>query len=210
MDSESYPPLGAPYPKSKNKPPSRPTPATHADNSPEPDPPPPNPNPNPDMLPFATPTTNPWSKPPKMISRPPKRFNLHFIPPVTCERETVGVCSSEDVFGELKVLDNTLVGFVLGKRPSFSWVRGSLLKLWKIAGSVEILQLMQGGFGFRFSNIENRDSIMEIGVFYVGRQPLFVRPWERNIHTGGVMGLKKVPHGYPYRGFLSIYGEKNR
>ncbi|KAJ4973849.1 hypothetical protein NE237_007023 [Protea cynaroides] len=80
----------------------------------------------------------------------------------------------------------------------------------KNSGYVEVLQLLQGGCAFRFSGIGDRDRILEDGVFYVGGQPMFLRQWEHSLHSGAVLGLKKVPLWVTLPGLpLHLWGEES-
>ena len=139
----------------------------------------------------------------------PKNFRLRFIPPTVRNEKTIGVCQKAAIEGELAILDMTLVGFFLGRRPSFSFVKASLLKQWKIQGNVEVIQMLQGGYAFRFSEVRDRDSILEGDSYFVGGQPLFLRAWDRNIHTGGILGLKNIPLWVSFPGLpLHLWGEE--
>ncbi|KAJ4964477.1 hypothetical protein NE237_024416 [Protea cynaroides] len=151
-----------------------------------------------------------WSKPPCSVPRQQYRFNLRFIPPTNRDNKMFGVCSRSVVAGELAVVDYTLVVFFLGKKPSFSFVRSALIRQWKLTSTVEILQLIHGRFAFRFSELCDRDNILDGNVYFVGGQPLFIRQWERSLHNGGILGLKKVPLWVSLPGLpLHLWGEES-
>ncbi|KAJ4962820.1 hypothetical protein NE237_022759 [Protea cynaroides] len=72
------------------------------------------------------------------------------------------------------------------QRPSFSNAK-CLEKIME-----EFYLLLHGGFAFKFPCEEDKERILEQGVFCVGGSPMFVRKWERSVHSG-IFGLKAIP-----------------
>ncbi|XP_042486025.1 uncharacterized protein LOC122066273 [Macadamia integrifolia] len=98
--------------------------------------------------------------------------------------QKVANCPGEVVRGQISKWNNALVGHLLGKRPTFHYTKEVLLKMWRISGNVEINLPESGVFVFRFNLQEDRDKVLEGGLWYVQRRPLF-----------SALGVKRYPWG---------------
>ncbi|KAJ4974925.1 hypothetical protein NE237_008099 [Protea cynaroides] len=68
----------------------------------------------------------PWTSHFSASAIPKPEVSLKFIPPVSQGSQKIGVCSSEVVAEKIVELSNTLVGFLMGQRPSFSFDKSTL------------------------------------------------------------------------------------
>ncbi|KAJ4955926.1 hypothetical protein NE237_012709 [Protea cynaroides] len=112
-------------------------------------------------------------------------------PPIQ-NRMKAGKCPPDSVVDELVDLSSTLVGFFMGQRQSFSYAKIASEKQLRPKGLLEFYPLLHGDFAFKFSCHEDKERILESGVFYVGGRLMFIRKWERSVHSS-LFGLKAIP-----------------
>ncbi|KAJ4958537.1 hypothetical protein NE237_025648 [Protea cynaroides] len=89
--------------------------------------------------------------------------NLEYSPQLYLpeDKEVVGVCKDKEVSAYLAQLSKALIGFFIGKKPSFMFVKKTMERVWRVQGSLDMFQLLDGSFLLKFSNIKDHESIGE-------------------------------------------------
>ncbi|KAL0910776.1 hypothetical protein M5K25_018861 [Dendrobium thyrsiflorum] len=70
-----------------------------------------------------------------------------------------------------------LVGYSVGRRPFYEALQEAIKKTWTIRGSVQILSLSDGFFLFKFSCVEDYESIWSRGVWFILGRPFILQQW---------------------------------
>ncbi|KAF5180290.1 hypothetical protein FRX31_030123, partial [Thalictrum thalictroides] len=93
-----------------------------------------------------------------------------------------GVLQLDDSLCEegAKEWENTIVGYFLDKKLPFSMVKSMVEKKWKLKG---VMEMMLDGdlFYFNFSELEDREAILDDGAFHLLGKLFIISPWSRDI-----------------------------
>ncbi|KAK1312262.1 hypothetical protein QJS10_CPA07g00478 [Acorus calamus] len=76
---------------------------------------------------------------------------------------------------------NSLIGYVIGKKPFYKPFIEFLNRLWRPKGQLEILMRGGGFFMARFTSEEDRKSVIEGGPWLMGGRPIVLRKWTRGM-----------------------------
>lgn len=74
-----------------------------------------------------------------------------------------------------------LIGNFLGRRPSFIFVKEVTQKIWRLTGIVDTTMMESGLFVFRFNCDEDKQQILEGGIWKINHKPLILRQWRLNM-----------------------------
>ncbi|KAF5208044.1 zinc ion binding / nucleic acid binding protein [Thalictrum thalictroides] len=99
-----------------------------------------------------------------------------------------------------KEWNDYLVGFFMGKRLPYPVVKEALAKQWKAKGSYDVAT-DEDFFYFKFSQEEDKRSVMELGPIFIAGMIFIVKPWSSGIEAQRKQ-IKSVPlwvtiHGIP-------------
>ncbi|KAJ4969634.1 hypothetical protein NE237_002733 [Protea cynaroides] len=94
--------------------------------------------------------------------REQEEMSLFYVTPLGEEegKPRQGKCESEDVSEDICKLQTALIGFFLGSKPGFNYVKSSLEKQWKTRGRLETFLIVDGSFLFEFSKVEDWDRVV--------------------------------------------------
>ncbi|XP_077215467.1 uncharacterized protein LOC143850014 [Tasmannia lanceolata] len=76
-----------------------------------------------------------------------------------------------------KKWQNSVVGYLLGRRPYFVALKEHLNRIWKVKGSFQMYNLHNGFFLFHFNSSEDCEKILDGGNYSFGGRPLVLRRW---------------------------------
>ncbi|KAF6168993.1 hypothetical protein GIB67_038490 [Kingdonia uniflora] len=90
----------------------------------------------------------------------------------------IAIKVKKDEFNEgIKMSEQYLVGCFVGKRLAYPFVKESLTKLWEIKGDFEMTIQGLNVFFFKFSNLEDREKVLEMGSQHIASRVFFIREW---------------------------------
>lgn len=102
---------------------------------------------------------------------------LEFHPPTRKKDKFIIVPPPEALVEGRTHFENCLVGYFLAANASFSSVSGVEEKLWDKENLLDVTATVDGFFFFHFSNVAKMVEVMEVGVWDIAGQPLFLKKW---------------------------------
>ncbi|KAK9265503.1 hypothetical protein L1049_005517 [Liquidambar formosana] len=91
-----------------------------------------------------------------------------------------------------EIWKDCLVGQFIDKRPSFSFLRTTIDRLWGRKEMPEIITTDGGMFMFRFSDLSALEWVLDNGPWHIGGKPLILRKWKPMMDLSKPM-LSKLP-----------------
>ncbi|XP_074301316.1 uncharacterized protein LOC141632694 [Silene latifolia] len=82
-----------------------------------------------------------------------------------------------DFADELKLWENTLMGHIVGSKPSLAVVQRFVLKYWGKFAKPVVQYFRKGWFSFRFSNSEEMNAVLKNGPWKIGSNSLVLKHW---------------------------------
>ncbi|KAF5191697.1 zinc ion binding / nucleic acid binding protein [Thalictrum thalictroides] len=90
-----------------------------------------------------------------------------------------------------RLWEDRVVGFFLDKKLPFNYVKTAVTNKWKTSGEFE-MALDSDLFYFKFSNLEDKEKVIEEGSFHLAGKLFIIRPWSREVEESRGM-IKSVP-----------------
>lgn len=84
----------------------------------------------------------------------------------------------DDVKDEIDYWSTAVICYVLGSNPPQIVMEGYFNRIWKGKGIDKIAQVNRGVFLVRFTNVDDRENVVEEGVKMFDRKPIVVKPWK--------------------------------
>ncbi|XP_020679054.1 uncharacterized protein LOC110097149 [Dendrobium catenatum] len=70
-----------------------------------------------------------------------------------------------------------MVGYSIGRRPYYEALLSAVKKTWSLKGEVQLLSLNDGFFLFRFSCVDDFESVWSRGVWFILGKPFVLQKW---------------------------------
>ncbi|KAF6146581.1 hypothetical protein GIB67_008867 [Kingdonia uniflora] len=116
--------------------------------------------PNVDELPPETHPANSWASLMKGPSKNKGFANLVYIPPILVEGKKILNISLSEFEKDNSIHEQLLVGYFIGRKLAYSYVKATLSALWALKGDLE-MTVRRNHFFFKFSNWEDRQNALE-------------------------------------------------
>ncbi|KAF6153056.1 hypothetical protein GIB67_034778 [Kingdonia uniflora] len=78
---------------------------------------------------------------------------------------------------EIKAYESFPVGYFVGKRMDFNFVKESLTRIWSTKADFDMKLQNNNLFLFQFANEKDRENALELGSQYVANRLFVIRPW---------------------------------
>nr|GEU33080.1 retrovirus-related Pol polyprotein from transposon TNT 1-94 [Tanacetum cinerariifolium] len=102
--------------------------------------------------------------------------------------ESVGCVLPKDAAAKVKSrYENSIVGFFLGKDPSYPVVQQYVSNTWRKFGFERITRNDDGVYLFKFATRSGRDQVIDKGPWMIRKSPIMLSKWSPSV------SLKKVP-----------------
>lgn len=111
--------------------------------------------------------------------------------PIIKEGRKLCVINPADVTLEENNWSASLICAVLGAKPPLAVSEGFVRRIWSSFGVDKVLRLPNGHFIVKFSEVNDRDGIVDHGIWFFEWKPLVVRPWVGDFDVFN--GIKSVP-----------------
>lgn len=92
----------------------------------------------------------------------------------------------------IKICEEYVVGFCVGKRLSFPVIKEAVSKLWNLKNEVSIKLHGSCAFIFEFKEDEDRRKVLELGSFDISKCLFFVRPWS-SLTESTIASVRTIP-----------------
>lgn len=117
------------------------------------------------VVPFSTVT---WPKGLDQYLKPSEEPNCHVE------------FDDDDAYATRENWGNALVGYFIGLTPSFSAIKTSLERAWRIK-DLEIVSMLEGFLLFKFDSHEAGQNVLGEGPWFVHGRPLILKRWYEDI-----------------------------
>ncbi|XP_074290572.1 uncharacterized protein LOC141617289 [Silene latifolia] len=122
----------------------------------------------------AVPEAPAWNK----VVKPKVGMSLHYCQH-SADSTEIDV-TEDDVEGELKYWQYTLMGNVLGARPTVAQMQAYVTKSWNHVSLPAVQYFRRGWFSFRFTSAEDMDEVLKGGPWSLGSNSLVLKQWSPN------------------------------
>ncbi|XP_070029314.1 uncharacterized protein [Nicotiana sylvestris] len=106
-------------------------------------------------------------------------MRLEYIPPSHRDGKIVIQIEEEDVSELKEHWATALIGYVLGDTPYEKSMESYVESVWDFVNRPQILYHQEGYYVFRFTTVEERDTIMQAGPYSYHNKPFILQNWER-------------------------------
>lgn len=107
---------------------------------------------------------------------------MNYIPPSKLKNgKLYATISRDEIIKNVEKWSNTLVGYVMGDKPFYSYLRACVGRLWKLNGSLEIHSRENGFFFFKFGSREEYERILHEGPWLFDGRLVILKPWSEDI-----------------------------
>ncbi|KAF6139263.1 hypothetical protein GIB67_021473 [Kingdonia uniflora] len=141
-------------------------------------------------LPFV-PSLN-WAQ---LLGNAPKvrgKSKLCYTPPVLVEGALRAKIKSADFEDKIRECETYVVGYFVGKRFDFNFVKEVVSKAWGTKADFEMQLQNNNLFLFKFTNDEDREKVLELGSQHIANRLFVIRPWCLNIEKE-ITNLRIIP-----------------
>ena len=108
-------------------------------------------------------------------------FSLSYIKPREgLDRKIVSMPKEVRIEGSF-AWKNTLVGYFIGKKLPFSYVKNGTARLWSKLGLRDMVATDSGFYFFKFDSEEESLSILEGGPWHLAGQPIILQKWHAGL-----------------------------
>ncbi|XP_021863901.1 uncharacterized protein [Spinacia oleracea] len=117
--------------------------------------------------------------------------------------------TQDDICDEIQFWESSVVCFVLGENPPSHVIEGFVRRIWGKMGVDKVAALGNGVHIVRFTTLENRDKVLNLGYQYFNKKPFIVKPWEKTMSINKDE-IRSVPIWiqFPQLNFM-YWGEKS-
>lgn len=98
----------------------------------------------------------------------------------------------EDIRPKVDYWKNVVVCYILGVKPPYRIVDGSIRRIWRKYGVDKVLMMKSGLFVVRFHSLDCKNQAMDVGPILYDSTPVVVEEWTPNMDLN-VGNIRIVP-----------------
>ncbi|XP_019230721.1 PREDICTED: uncharacterized protein LOC109211625 [Nicotiana attenuata] len=103
---------------------------------------------------------------------------LTYVPPSIRDGKVVVKIVEDDIKTQKEVWNSALIGYVLGDTPYVRSMDNYVSTVWNFVAKPKILYHEEGYYIFKFQTIEDRDLVLQSGLYTYHNKPMILRNWE--------------------------------
>uniref|UniRef100_A0A5B7BES6 DUF4283 domain-containing protein n=1 Tax=Davidia involucrata TaxID=16924 RepID=A0A5B7BES6_DAVIN len=133
--------------------------------------------------------TKPWNKLFEANRVKANGLQLHYVPSPVQDRV---ILEHHEVAEEIEKWSKSLVGYVMGGKPSFKMMLNFIRNRWKNLGNIRLHLLKSGMFLFEFDQEDNKQHVLDSGPWSFDNKPLLLKPWDPHLNLEKE-GVESIP-----------------